>query len=198
MAFGHICLLTRLAWSCLVICRYRTSLGLDPDTTKVLTEDLEVALFYEEALEKGAEAKEAAKWLTGDITGYLNNNNKKTINDLKINPAKLAELVGLIQTGKITGKIAKELLVELLETWDEGVLDLVKARGMEAITDPAAIEEMVNKVLSANADKVEQYRSGKTKLLGFFVGTVIKESGSRADPQLAQDLTEKLLNASPN
>jgi len=179
---------------CCGVNRYRTVLGLDADTTKTLTEDLEVALFYEEALAQGAETKEAAKWLTGDIAGYLNNN-KKTIKDIKLTPAKLGELVALIQAEKITGKIAKELLAELLETWDQGVLDLVKERGMEAITDPAAVEAIVIKVLSANADKVAQYRSGKTKLLGFFVGSVIKESGSRADPQLAQDLTEKLLNA---
>lgn len=170
---------------------------MDAETTKSLTEDLTIALYYEEAVEKhGADAKEAAKWLVGDIAGYINNKaaSGKTFADIKLKPQGLAEMVGLIKQAKITGKIAKEILPELLDTWEGGVLELVKEKGMEAITDPVVIGELVQKVLQANAVKVDDYRGGKTKLLGFFVGMVLKESGSRADPQLAQELTEKALN----
>jgi aspartyl-tRNA(Asn)/glutamyl-tRNA(Gln) amidotransferase subunit B len=154
--------------------------------------------YYEEALGHGADPKEVAKWLTGDVAGYLNSNKKSkniaSIADIRLRPKGLADLVSLIQEGRITGRIAKEILPELLESWEGGVGELVKERGMEAITDPAAIEALVRKVLSTNAEKVAEFKSGKTKLLGFFVGMVLKESGSKADPQIAQTLTEKLLS----
>ena len=195
----------------------RNSLSLPPslpssktETTKALTEDLNVAQFYEKAVESHqADAKEAAKWLIGDIFGHLNGNKGKIkdFDKIKLTPAGLAELVGLIAQGKITGKIAKEILPELLDEWvgeggTEGgreggqgaVLALVKERGMEAITDPVAIALLVQKVVEANPEKVADYRGGKTKMLGFFVGMVLKESGSRADPEVAQELTVKALN----
>ncbi len=187
--------------------RYQEELGLDAETTKSLTEDLLVAQYYEAAVQgqgqgqgQGADhAKEAAKWLVGDIAGYLNNKDKagsgRSLADVKLAPVGLAELVGLIAQGKITGKIGKEILPELLDSWEGGVLALVKEKGMEAITDPAAIQALVDKVMAANAEKVAEFRGGKTKMLGFFVGMVLKESGSRADPELAQALTEKALTA---
>ena len=176
--------------------RYQEALGLDAETTKSLTEDLAIAQYFEAAVQThGADPKEAAKWLVGDIAGYLNNKaaSGRTLADVKLGPEGLAELVGLIAKGKITGKIAKEILPELLDSWEGGVLALVKERGMEAITDPAAVQALVDKVLAANPEKVADFRGGKTKMLGFFVGMVLKESGSRADPQLAQELTEKAL-----
>ena len=178
------------------------------ETTKALTEDLNVAQFYEKAVEQHkADPKEAAKWLIGDIFGHLNGNKGKIkdFDKIKLTPAGLAELVALIAQGKITGKIAKEILPELLDEWEGGrgggaeegqggVLALVKERGMEAITDPAAIALLVQKVMEENPEKVADYRGGKTKMLGFFVGMVLKESGSRADPEVAQELTVKALN----
>ncbi len=166
-----------------------------------------MAQFYEKAVEiHEADAKEAAKWLIGDIFGHLNGNKGKVkdFGKIKLTPAGLAELVGLIAQGRITGKIGKEILPELLDegVWEEGnegggeggaVLALVRERGMEAITDPAAIALLVEKVMQANPEKIAEYRGGKTKLLGFFVGMVLKESGSRADPEVVQKLTEAAL-----
>lgn len=163
--------------------------------------DLAVARFFEAAVEQhGAEPKEAAKWLVGDIAGHLNGNKGrvKEFRKIKLTPGGLAELVDLIGQGNITGKIAKELLPELLDEWEGGeegaVLALVQARGLEAITDPAVIAALVQKVLEANPEKVEDFREGKTKLLGFFVGMVLKESGSRANPEVVQSLTVEALN----
>ena len=177
--------------------RYQAELGLDAETTKSLTEDLDVAQFYEAAVAvPGTDAKEAAKWLVGDVFGYLNGNKgtAKSCADMKLTPAGLAELVGLIGRGKITGKIAKEILPELLDVWEGGVLELVQDKGMEAITDPAVIAALVQQVIEANPEKVADYKAGKTKLLGFLVGMVLKESGSKADPQLSQQLMEKALD----
>ncbi|CBN78448.1 glutamyl-tRNA(Gln) amidotransferase, B subunit [Ectocarpus siliculosus] len=173
--------------------RYQSELGLSEEDASALSDDQSVALYFEEAVGAGSDPGEACKWLIGDIAGYLNSK-KKGIREIGLTPSGLAELVGLIRERKISGRIAKELLPELLGgEWEGGVEELVEERGMQAINDPAEIEGFVRDVMKANADKVEQFRSGKTKLQGFFVGQAVALSGGKADPELTGEVARRLL-----
>jgi aspartyl-tRNA(Asn)/glutamyl-tRNA(Gln) amidotransferase subunit B len=177
--------------------RYETELGLSPYDTRVLTDDHGITRYFEAAIAKGgsetkaAPAKQAANWIMGDITGYLNNENLK-IDDIALQPEALAELIGLIEDQTISGKIAKEILPELL-TAGGSPKALVEKKGLTQITDASALEELIDAVLADNPTELEQYRSGKTKLQGFFMGQVMKRTSGRADPKATnQMLSQKL------
>ena len=172
--------------------RYEETLGLSAYDARVLTDDREVAEYYETAVNTGADAKLVANWVTQDIAAYLNNN-KLSITEIALKPDSLGELVQLIKKGTISGKIAKEILPELLEKGGSPK-EIVESKGMTQISDPAEIEKVIQALMEANPSEVEKYRGGKKKLKGFFVGQVMKETGGRADPKLTNQLAEKLLN----
>ncbi|MDJ0843446.1 Asp-tRNA(Asn)/Glu-tRNA(Gln) amidotransferase subunit GatB [Crocosphaera sp.] len=172
--------------------RYEAELGLSAYDARVLTDDREVAEYYEAAVNTGADAKLVANWVTQDIAAYLNNN-KLSITEIALKPDSLGELVQLIKKGTISGKIAKEILPELLEKGGSPK-QIVESKGMTQISDPAEIEKVITALMEANPSEVEKYRGGKKKLKGFFVGQVMKETGGRADPKLTNQLAEKLLN----
>jgi aspartyl-tRNA(Asn)/glutamyl-tRNA(Gln) amidotransferase subunit B len=172
--------------------RYENEYGLSPYDARVLTDDRDVALYLEHSIQAGADAKQAANWVMGDITSHLKTQ-KISINDIPLKPENLAELVGLISKGTINGKIAKEILPELLEKGGS-VQALVKSKGMTSLSDPAAIGKLIDEIIAANPTELEQYRGGKTKLLGFFVGQVMKQSGGRAEPKLTNKILAEKLN----
>ncbi|ACB51024.1 glutamyl-tRNA (Gln) amidotransferase subunit B [Crocosphaera subtropica ATCC 51142] len=172
--------------------RYEEALGLSAYDARVLTDDREVAEYYETAVNTGADAKLVANWVTQDIAAYLNNS-KLSIIEIALKPDSLGELVQLIEKGTISGKIAKEILPELLEKGGSPK-KIVESKGMTQISDPAEIEKVIEALMEANPSEVEKYRGGKKKLKGFFVGQVMKETGGRADPKLTNQLAEKLLN----
>jgi aspartyl-tRNA(Asn)/glutamyl-tRNA(Gln) amidotransferase subunit B len=173
--------------------RYETELGLSAYDARVLTDDRAIAEFFETAVAAGAVPKQAANWIMGDISGYLNNE-KRTIDEIALTPETLAELVGLIENNTISSKIAKDILPELL-TQGGSAKALVESKGLIQISDTGALEAAIDEVLAANPKELEQYRNGKTKLLGFFVGQVMKQTGGRADPKLTNQLLAKKLNA---
>ncbi|EAZ89323.1 Asp-tRNA(Asn)/Glu-tRNA(Gln) amidotransferase subunit GatB [Crocosphaera chwakensis] len=172
--------------------RYEEELGLSAYDARVLTDDRDVAEYYETAVKKGADAKLVANWVTQDIAAYLNNS-KLSITEIALKPDSLGELVQLIEKGTISGKIAKEILPELLEKGGSPK-QIVESKGMTQISDPGEIEKVIKALMEANPSEVEKYRGGKKKLKGFFVGQVMKETGGRADPKLTNQLAEKLLN----
>ncbi|KJH70561.1 Asp-tRNA(Asn)/Glu-tRNA(Gln) amidotransferase subunit GatB [Aliterella atlantica] len=172
--------------------RYETELNLSAYDARVLTDDKAVAEYFEKAIASGANPKQAANWVMGDIAAYLNNK-KLSINEIALNPETLAELTNLIEDGTISGKIAKDILPELLVEGGSAK-ELVERKGLIQISDTGAIEAIVDQVIAANPKELEQYRSGKTKLLGFFVGQVLKQTGGRADPKLTNQLLAKKLN----
>jgi aspartyl-tRNA(Asn)/glutamyl-tRNA(Gln) amidotransferase subunit B len=175
--------------------RYVAEYDLAPADAFTLVDDQAMAKYFEETVAAGGDPAEACKWTIGDIAGYLNSA-KVAVTEVQLTPAKLAEMTSLIAKGTITGKIAKELLPDLLAgDWQGGVMDLVKERGMEAITDPEKIKAIVQQVMDENGDKVEQYRQGKSKLAGFFVGQSMAKSGSRADPETLQRVVKDMLDA---
>jgi len=167
--------------------RYAETLGLSAYDARVLTDDRAVAEYFEAAIATGAPAKQVANWVMGDIAAYLNSK-KLAIGEIALAPERLAELVNLIEAGTISGKIGKEILPELLTAPIESVRALVEARGLSQISDTGELERIIDDLLAANPDKVEQFRSGKTKLQGFFVGQIMKLTSGRADPQLANQL----------
>ncbi|MCU0545108.1 MAG: Asp-tRNA(Asn)/Glu-tRNA(Gln) amidotransferase subunit GatB [Oscillatoriaceae cyanobacterium Prado104] len=173
--------------------RYESRFGLSAYDARVLTDDKSVAIYFERAIDAGAPAKQAANWVMGDITAYLKEK-KLAISEIPFQPYELAELISLIDAGTISGKIAKDILPELLSTGGSPQ-KLVESKGLIQISDTGALESAIDAVLAANPKELEQYRGGKTKLLGFFVGKVMKETGGRADPKLTNELLAKKLNA---
>ena len=170
-------------------------LGLPAADVQVLVEDKELVAYFDAALEAGAPAKQAANWLTGDIMAHLKNAKDVTVSTLPLTPAALAEFCVMIEDGTISGKIGKDILPDLLAGVDGKTPgEIVDERGLKQISDPKEIEAIVDKVLEANPGQLEQYRGGKDKLKGFFVGAVLKESGGRANPALANEILMKKLN----
>lgn len=180
--------------------RYESELGLSAYDTRVLTDDRLVAEYFEQAIAKrgceqnatGANAKLTANWVMGDIAAYLNNE-KLLITQIALTPVVLAELITLIEDGTISGKIAKDILPELL-TQGGSAKELVERKGLIQISDTAELEAMIDQVIAANPKELEQFRNGKTKLQGFFVGQLMKKTNGRADPKLANQILSKKLN----
>jgi aspartyl-tRNA(Asn)/glutamyl-tRNA(Gln) amidotransferase subunit B len=172
--------------------RYITEYGLSVYDTAVLTDDRSVAEYFEAAVALLPKPKAISNWVTGDIAAYLNTHRVK-INELALTPIVLAELVALIEDGTISGKIAKDLLPELIAQGGS-VKALVESKGLVQISDSGELEKIIDEAIAANPKELEQYRGGKTKLLGFFVGQVMKQSGGRADPKLTNQLLQQKLN----
>jgi len=171
--------------------RYEQDFDLSPYDARVLTDDRTIAEYFEAALVNGANAKLVANWVTQDISAYLNNN-KLSITDIPLTPTALGELVSLIETETISGKIAKDMLPELL-TKGGSPKAIVESKGLSQISDASAIAQIIDEVLNAHPEELAAFRGGKNKLKGFFVGQVMKKSGGRVDPKLTnQILTEKL------
>ena len=171
--------------------RYAEELGLSIYDARVLTDERAMAEYFEAAVAAGADAKAVSNWVTGDIAAFVNAN-RLSIAELPLKPEQLAEMVQMIDGGVISGKIAKELLPELLAQGGSAKA-IVEAKGLGMISDPAAITAIVEGLLAAHPAEVEAFRGGKTKLQGFFVGQLMKQTGGKADPKLAnQILIEKL------
>jgi aspartyl-tRNA(Asn)/glutamyl-tRNA(Gln) amidotransferase subunit B len=168
-------------------------MGLSMQDVIILANDSDVATFFDAVLEKGADVKMAANWIMGDIAAFLKSE-KLSISEIKLTPLELADLIALIKDGTISGKIGKEVLVELLAKGGS-VKALIEEKGLVQISDPDVIESMVDKILAENPKQLEQYRGGKTKLQGFFVGQVMKASKGKANPTLLSKILLDKLNA---
>ena len=166
--------------------RFADQLGLSIYDARVLTDERPMAEYFEAAVAAGADAKAVSNWITGDIAAHVNAQ-RLSYADLPLGPEQLAEMVGLIEGGAISGKIAKEILPELLEKGGSAKA-IVEARGLGMISDPAAITAIVEELLAAHPEEVEAFRGGKTKLQGFFVGQLMKKTGGKADPKLSNQI----------
>ncbi len=156
----------------------------------VLADEQASAAYYE-AVAKGRDAKLAANWVMGDLFGALN----KLGVDIAGSPVKagdLGALLDLISDNTISGRIAKDVFAEMLETGKQPGA-IVEAKGLRQVTDTGAIEAAVDAVLAKEPDKIAEYRSGKDKLLGFFVGQVMKATQGKANPGLVNELLKKKL-----
>ncbi len=174
--------------------RYAEELGLSIYDARVLTDERAMAEYFEAAVATGADAKAVSNWVTGDIAAFVNAN-RLSIAELPLKPEQLAEMVQLIDGGVISGKIAKELLPELLAQGGSPKA-MVEAKGLGMISDPATITAIVEELLAAHPAEVEAFRDGKTKLQGFFVGQLMKKTGGKADPKLANQILNQKLKGS--
>jgi aspartyl-tRNA(Asn)/glutamyl-tRNA(Gln) amidotransferase subunit B len=172
--------------------RYIDELGLSEYDAEVLTATRETAAYFEAALATApAQYKQLANWVLGDLAGALNRNGID-IAQSPIAPPMLAQLVARIADDTISGKIAKEVF-EAMWNGEGGADEVIAARGLQQITDSSAIEAVIDAVIAANPEQVEQYRAGKDKVLGFFVGQVMKQTQGKANPgQVNQILRERL------
>ncbi|KAK4266238.1 hypothetical protein QN277_027188 [Acacia crassicarpa] len=167
------------------------NMGLSMQDVLFLANDKNIADFFDATIAKGADVKLAANWIMGDIAAFMKNE-KMTVNETKLTPEELSELIASIKGGVISGKIGKEILFELLAKGGT-VKGLIKEKDLIQVTDPAEIEKMVDQVLAENPKQLEQYRGGRTKLQGFFAGQVMKLSKGKANPGLLNKiLLEKL------
>jgi aspartyl-tRNA(Asn)/glutamyl-tRNA(Gln) amidotransferase subunit B len=159
--------------------RYMKDFGLSPYDAGVLVAEKETAAYYE-AVAKGRDAKLAANWVISELFGALNRTGR-SIEESPVTATNLGGLIDLIADNTISGRIAKDVLAEMVETGQEAGA-IVEAKGLRQVTDTGAIDGVIDQVMAANADKVAEYRSGKDKLFGFFVGQVMKASGGKANP----------------
>jgi aspartyl-tRNA(Asn)/glutamyl-tRNA(Gln) amidotransferase subunit B len=173
--------------------RYEAELGLTPYNASVLTADVVTARWFEALLERLGDqhASRASNWVTSDLFGALNRLGKG-IEESPVTPAQAAELLSLTADGTLSGTLAKQVFEIMLDTGqDPGAI--VEERGLRQTSDSGAIEAAVAGVLAANPDKLAEYRGGKDKLFGFFVGQVMKAMAGKANPQLVNALLKKAL-----
>ncbi len=171
--------------------RYVASLGITPYNADVITADVETARWFEALLEAGAEPKAGANWLTSELFGALNRLGRD-IGESPVSPAQAAQLLGLVSDGTLSGSLAKQVFEIMLETGDDPA-KIVEEKGLKQTSDTGAIEAAIAEILSANADKVEQYKAGKDALFGFFVGQTMKAMAGKANPKVVNELLKKLL-----
>lgn len=166
-------------------------LGLTPYDANVIVEQMETALFFDEVIKLGTNVKMVSNFLMGEVTAYLKEN-KLTINETKLTPGMLKDLIELIENKTITNNIAKSLIIKLVENGGN-VKEIVEKEGMGAISDTGALNKIIEDIINANPNQVAQYKAGKEKLFGFFVGQVMKQTQGRANPAVLNDLIKAAL-----
>ena len=170
--------------------RFIEKFKLSPYEATILVSDIETSKYFEEVIEN-SDVKLATNWITGELFAVLNNKNLE-ISESPISSKNLSKLINLIKDGTISGKIAKTIF-ELMMDSDKDPQKIVEEKGLKQESDPKALEALVDKVIVDNPDKVKEYKSGKEKLFGFFVGQVMKDSNGKANPQLVNDILKKKL-----
>lgn len=165
--------------------RYEAS-GISAYAAGVLTAEVEAARWFDALLDTGAKPVAAANWVTSELFGALNRLGRD-ISDSPVTPAQAAELLALVDDGTLSGSLAKQVFEKMLETGDAAGV-IVERDGLKQTSDTGAIEAVVDEVLAANADKVEQYRAGKEALFGFFVGQTMKAMGGKANPKMVNEV----------
>jgi len=170
--------------------RFVEALGLSPEEAAVLVADQAVARFFE-GVAAGRDAGTAANWVTGDLFGALNRLGIGIEQSL-VSPVQLGMLIDLITDGTISGRLAKDVFAEMVASGADPAA-IVERKGLRQVTDAGAIAAAIDTVLAANADKLAEYRAGRDKLYGFFVGQVMRATQGKANPALVNDLLKKKL-----
>jgi aspartyl-tRNA(Asn)/glutamyl-tRNA(Gln) amidotransferase subunit B len=172
--------------------RYTEELGVKHKDALVITAEKELAFYFEAMIEAGAPAKAAVTWLTSELLGRLNKAGLG-IGESPVDAVTLGHLIARIEDGTVSGKGAKEVLDHMMEHEERDMDALIEKLGLKQVSDDGAILAIIDEVLAANADKVEEYKGGKEKLFGFFVGRVMKASKGSANPgKVNQLLRERL------
>ncbi|KZM54030.1 MULTISPECIES: Asp-tRNA(Asn)/Glu-tRNA(Gln) amidotransferase subunit GatB [Aeribacillus] len=166
--------------------RYVEELGLPAYDAKVLTMTKEMSDFFEATVKAGADAKQASNWLMGEVSAYLNAEQKE-LSEVALTPESLAGMIKLIENGTISSKIAKKVFKELIEKGGDPE-KIVKEKGLVQISDEGAILKLVIETLDENEQSVTDFKNGKDKAIGFLVGQIMKKTKGQANPQLVNKL----------
>lgn len=177
--------------------RYTKELGLSAYDAGVLTDAKEVALYYESVLKFTKNAKAAANWVMGPIKSYMNEN-AVHITNLKLTPAQLGDLVTLVDSGKVSfAAAAQKIFPLMINNASKTALQIAEENNLVQESDEGALLEIVKEAVAKFPAKVAEYKSGKTGLVGLFMGEVMKLSKGKADPKVASELVTKVLNEHP-
>jgi aspartyl-tRNA(Asn)/glutamyl-tRNA(Gln) amidotransferase subunit B len=174
--------------------RFIDEFKVSPYEATILVSDIDTAKYFEEVVAKmgkNQDIKLAVNWITGELFAVLNNKNLE-ISQSPISAKNLAKLVNLIKNGTISGKIAKTIF-ELMMDGDKDPQIIVEEKGLKQESDPKALEALIDKIINDNREKAIEYKNGKEKLFGFFVGQAMKVSGGKANPQLINEILKKKL-----
>ena len=172
--------------------RFMEEYGLNDYDAGVLTISQELSDFFEKVLSYGTVPKIACNWITGDLTRAMNESGK-TLNEINLTPKNLADLTRLIDQGEISSKIAKTVFSEMLDSGGNPNA-IIEEKGLEQITDEKELGRIVDNLLDSNPQQVKQYRDGKTKVIGFFVGQMMKQTQGKGNPALINKLLKEKLN----
>ena len=170
--------------------RYQKA-GLSEYDANVIVNQIDMAMYYDKLLEKGADAKTASNFLMGEVAAFLKEE-KVSIDESKLTIENFVKLLDLLKKGTISNNIAKSLVVEILKTGEDAQA-LVEKKGLSVISDESSILPIVQKIVQSNPEQVAAYKGGKDKLFGFFVGQAMKETKGRANPQMLNKLLKEEL-----
>ena len=170
--------------------RFIEKFKLSPYEATILVSDNETSNYFENVIKK-SDVKLATNWIIGELFAALNEKNLE-ITESPISAGNLSKLINLIKDGTISGKIAKTVFENMMEG-DKDPKKIVEEKGLKQESDPKALEALIDKVIDDNREKATEYKSGKVKLFGFFVGQVMKVSGGKANPQLVNEILKKKL-----
>jgi aspartyl-tRNA(Asn)/glutamyl-tRNA(Gln) amidotransferase subunit B len=171
--------------------RFIDTYGLREYDAQVLTQTREVSEYFEQAARESGDPRAAANWVMGDLAAALRAEDKE-IAESPVSAERLGKLVALIHKGEISGKMAKEIFAKMFAT-GESAAAIVEREGLRQISDSGALATIVEQVLAANPKQVEQYKSGKTQVLGFLVGQIMKASRGQANPAAVNELLRERL-----
>jgi len=170
--------------------RFIKDYSLNAYEANVLVSEKEISDYFEEVI-KNSDIKLAKNWIMGDLFASLNDKNI-SISESPVTAKKMSQLIDSISSGIISGRTAKEVFEVMKETGEEPN-KIIESKGLQQKSDPKELEAIIEKILTENKDKVDQYKSGKDKLFGFSVGQVMKVSGGKANPQLVNEILKKKL-----
>ena len=172
--------------------RFMESFGLSTYDAEVLVADKQVAEYFEEVVAAKADPKLVCNWISGELMRIMNEN-KADIRNVGIPAGSLASLIQFLQEGSISGKIAKTVFEEMVQSGKDPAT-IIEVRGLKQVSDEGALRGLLETLLNKNPKQVEQYQAGKTQIKGFFVGQVMKETKGQANPKIVNQLLEELLN----
>jgi len=171
--------------------RFKEIHGLPDLDAELLTSEKAIADWFEQTVKAGGQAKAVSNWMMGDLMRIMNDENK-SIEEISLKPEQMAGMLALIDNGTISGKIAKTVFEEMCRTGKDAA-GIVKEKGLVQISDSGAIEKAVDEIIAKSPDEVARFRAGDEKLLGFFVGQVMKATKGKANPKLLNELLLKKL-----
>ena len=171
--------------------RFISDYSLSVYDSEILTQTKALAEYYEKVISVTDDYKTACNWVTTEVLAVVNEK-KIDISDFTLTPLNLGKLINLIKDGTISGKIAKDIFPEMIEN-NSDPQQIVKEKNLVQISDTTEIESIIKKIIEANKEQVEEYKSGKEKVFGFFVGQVMKDSKGKANPKIVTEILRKML-----